>query len=52
MLPIIPKELMGKICFIPGSVALEENVTLSEKEQKIFEKFKEYIEYSNEHRFD
>lgn len=52
MLPFIPKELMGKIDFIPGSVKTKDDVTFTEKEQKIFEKFKEEIEYSNKHRFD
>lgn len=52
MLPFIPKELMGKIRFIPGSVVPEDKVTFTEEEQKIFEKFKEEIEFSNKHRFD
>lgn len=52
MLPFIPKELIGKISFIPGSVVPEKDVVFTEEEQKIFEKFKKEIEYSNEHRFD
>ncbi len=52
MLPFIPKELMGKIDFIPGSVKPKADVIFTEEEQKIFEKFKEEIEYFNKHRFD
>ncbi|MDE6500480.1 MAG: hypothetical protein K2L10_00105 [Ruminococcus sp.] len=52
MLPFIPKELMKKIDFIPGSVKIKDDVTLTEEEQKIFEKFKEEIEYSDKHRYD
>ncbi len=52
MLPFIPKELMGKIKFIPGSVMPEDEVVFTEEEQKIFEKFKKEIESSNKHRFD
>lgn len=52
MLPFIPKELMGKIRFANNSVFPKDNVIFTEEEQKIFEKFKEEIEYSNKHRFD
>lgn len=52
MLPFIPKELMGKIKFIPGSVMPEDEVVFTEEEQKIFEKLKKEIESSNKHRFD
>lgn len=52
MLPYIPKELMGKIKFIPESVEPKDDVVFTEEEQEIFEKFKKEIEYSNKHRFD
>lgn len=52
MIPYIPKELMGKIAFTPGSVKPEDGVVFTEEEQKIFEKFKEEIEYSSKHRYD
>ena len=52
MLPFIPKELLGKIRFANDSVAPKEGVIFTEEEQKIFEKFKEEIEYSSKHRFD
>lgn len=54
MLPYIPKELMGKIDFlpVPESVKPKDGVVFTEEKQKIFEKFKEEIEYSDKHRFD
>lgn len=45
-----PKELKDKIEYIPGSVAIKDGVILTEDEQKIFEEFKKYIEFSNQHR--
>lgn len=52
MLPYIPKELMGKIRFANDSVFPKDDVVFTEEEQKIFEKFKEEIEYSSKHRYD
>lgn len=52
MLHFTPKELTGKIDFIPGSIKPKDDVVFTEEEQKIFEKFKEEIEYSNKHRYD
>lgn len=47
-----PKELIGKIDFVFGSVVLKDNVKLTNEENKVFEKYKEAIEYSQKHRYD
>lgn len=47
-----PKELLEKIEYIPGSVAIKDGIVLTEEEKKIFEEFKKKVEYSNKHRFD
>lgn len=52
MIPYIPKELRGKIRFVNDSVLPKNDVVFTKEEQKIFEKFKEEIEYSSKHRFD
>lgn len=46
----IPDELKGKVNYIPGSVAVNVGVILTEEEQKIFDKLKQRIEFMNNHR--
>ena len=50
MLPMIPKELIGKIDFRNGTVNLTCEVT--EEVRKIFEKFKREHEERSKHRYD
>lgn len=47
-----PKELIGKIDFVFGSFVLKDNIKITDDEKKIFEKYKEVIEYSQKHRYD
>lgn len=39
-----PKEITGKIHYVPGSIVLKEGVKLTEKEKKVFEDFKAQVE--------
>lgn len=48
MLP--PKEIIGIIDFVEGSVILVGEAT--EEQKKIFEEFKKKVEYSYRHRFE
>ena len=45
-----PKELLGKIDFISGSVVLKPDVEIIEKERKLFEEYKISIENIQKHR--
>lgn len=45
-----PKELIGKIDFISGSVVLKPDVEIIEKEMKLFEEYKISIENIQKHR--
>lgn len=45
-----PKELLGKIDFISGSVVLKSDVEITEKEMKLLEEYKISIENIQKHR--
>lgn len=43
MIPLIPKEIQGKIKFKHKDVLLKEGIVLNEAELEIFDKFREHI---------
>ncbi len=47
-----PKELLGKIKFSSGKAVVKDNVILSEKEKRLFDEYRNNIEYSDKHRLD
>ena len=52
MIPLIPKEIEGKITFIHHGVKVKEGIKLTEEERKIFEKFRDHIKKQSESRMD
>lgn len=50
MLPIVPKELTNKIRFKNNDIYIKESIKLTDEEQKIFEKFREYLRKANKDR--
>lgn len=52
MIPLIPKEIEGKITFIHHGVKVKEGIKLTEEEKKIFEKFRDHIKKQSESRMD
>ncbi len=52
MIPYIPEEIRGKIKFIHCDVKVKDGVRLNEKEQEIFDKFREHIQEKSKSRMD
>ena len=52
MIPLIPKEIQGKIQFKPGDVALKEGVVLKAEEKVIFDKFRASMREQAKSRMD
>ena len=52
MIPIIPTELDGKIKFCHHDVKIKDDVTLSEEEMKVFQKFRNNLVKGFESRFE
>lgn len=52
MIPLIPKEIQGKIRFKPGDVAIKEGIVLKDDERKIFDKFRASMREQAKSRMD
>ncbi len=52
MIPLIPKEIQGKIQFKPGDVVLKEGVVLKAEEKVIFDKFRASMREQAKSRMD